>query len=248
MSELLKDLDEHRSVRAYLDRPIPEEVLDAVVHAAWRAPSSFNAQEISLVLVRDAARRRRIAEIAGGQPWIAQAPVFIAVVVDYHKTSLGVRKAGRKQEIHRSVEGLVAAAVDAGIVLEALMVAAHAEGLAIVPIGGIRRDPQAMIDLLELPELTFPVVGLCMGYAAGETAQKPRMEMTAFRHDETYDGSVLQSAIDAYDNQIVEHWRRVGRANGLTWSKAMATYFGVLDTRPVAEVLHRQGFRVTRDE
>ncbi len=245
MTDVLEVLNGHRSVRAYQERPVPDEVLDAVVRAAWRAPSSFNAQEISLVVVRDAARRRRIAEIAGGQPWIARAPVFIAVVIDYHKTSLGVEKAGGEQHIHRSVEGLVAAAVDAGIVLEALMVAARARGLAIVPIGGIRRDPQAMVDLLGLPELTFPVVGLSLGYAAEEPPQKPRMDIAAFRHDERYDPSRLPALVDAYDAELVEHWRRVGRPGGQAWSEAMAVYFGVPDTRPVAEVLRRQGFDVT---
>ncbi len=248
MPELLEVLNGHRSVRAYQERPVPDEVLDAIIHAAWRAPSSFNAQEISLVVVRDAARRRRIADIAGGQPWIAQAPVFITVVIDAHKTGLGVKRAGREPHLHRSLEGLVMAAVDAGIVLEALMVAAHAEGLAIVPIGGIRRDPQAMIDLLALPELTFPVAGLCLGYAAKEPEQKPRMDIAAFRHEERYDGSALPSIIAAYDTAIVEHWRRVGRANGLPWSEAMATYFGAPDRRPLAEVLRRQGFDLTAGE
>ena len=245
MAETLSVLENHRSVRAYLDRPVPDEVLDAVIHAAQRAPSSFNAQEISVVVVRDAARRRRIATIAGGQRWIAEAPAFVAVVIDAHKVEIGIRKAGGESHLHQSIEGLMMGAVDAGIVLEALMVAAHAEGLAIVPIGGIRRDPQAMIDLLELPELTFPVVGLCIGYAASQSAPKPRMEIAAFRHDETYDGSALGSIIDAYDAQIVEHWRQVGRASGTSWSEAMARYFGAPDTRPVGEGLLRQGFRVT---
>ncbi|NOZ78485.1 MAG: NADPH-dependent oxidoreductase [Acidobacteria bacterium] len=247
MHTTLDILKSHRSVRAYRDRPVPEDTLDAILEAAWRAPSSFNAQEISVVVVRDPERRTRISQIAGNQPWIAQAPVFIAVVIDYHKTGLGVVKAGREQQIQGSVDGLLMGAIDAGIVLEALMVAAHAEGLGIVPIGGIRRDPQAMIDLLGLPRLTFPVVGLCMGYPAQEPIQKPRMEISAFRHDEVYDASALPSAIDAYDIEIVEHWRRTDRSNGLAWSEAIANYLGVPDTRPVAEVLRQQGFDVTWD-
>ncbi len=242
MNDIVELMEQHRSVRAYQDRPVPGEVLNAVVRAAWRAPTSFNAQEISVVVVRDAVRRRRIAEIAGGQPWIAQAPVFLAVLLDYHKTALGVARAGGEQRVHREEEGLVMGAVDAGIALEALMVAARGLGLAVVPIGGIRRDPQALIDLLRLPPLTFPVAGLCIGYAVADTSIKPRMAMESFRHDETYDAGVLPAAIEAYDREIVEHWRRVGRMGGKAWSRNMAAYLGEGEPRPVGEVLRRQGF------
>jgi len=242
MSDVIGLLEGHRSVRAYEDRPVADEMLDAVIRAGWRAPSSFNAQEISVVVVRDAERRRRIAEIAGGQPWIAQAPVFIAVIMDYHKTALGVAKAGGEQRIHRQEEGLLMAAVDAGIVLEAMMVAARGLGLGVVPIGGIRRDAQALIDLLGLPPLTFPVAGLCLGHPAAETTIKPRMAMEAFRHEESYDAGVLPAVIEAYDREIVEHWRRVGRRGGTAWSENMAVYLAGKEPRPTGEVLRRQGF------
>ncbi len=247
MHETVNILKSHRSVRAYLDRPVPAAALDAILEAAWRAPTSYNAQEISVVVVRDQNHRNRIARIAGGQPWIARAPVFIAVVIDLYKTSLGVKKGGGEIQLQRGIEGLVMGALDAGIILEALIVAAHAEGLAIVPIGGIRRDPQAMIDLLGLPKLTFPVAGLCVGYAAEEPAQKPRMSFSTFRHNEVYDPSVLAPAIDAYDEELTAHWHRVGRPNGRPWSKAMAAYFGTPDARPIAAVLESQGFEIVPD-
>lgn len=242
MSDIVELMEQHRSVRGFEDRPVPEELLNAVVRAAWRAPTSFNAQEISVVVVRDAGRRRRIAEIAGGQPWIAQAPVFLAVLMDFHKTALGVTRAGGEQRVHRELEGVIMGAVDAGIALEALMVAARGLGLAIVPIGGIRRDPQAMIDLLELPPLTFPAVGLCVGYAAVVNPLKPRMALPSFRHEEVYQAGRIPAAIEAYDREIVDHWRRVGRPGGEAWSRNMAAYLGAGKPRPVEEVLRRQGF------
>jgi hypothetical protein len=74
-----------------------------------------------------------------------------------------------------------------------LMTAARALGLGVVPIGGIRRDPQAMIDLLQLPANTFPVDGVVLGYVAEESPQKPRMAIESFRHEETYHPEVLES-------------------------------------------------------
>ena len=149
MNETVRLLQAHHSSRSYKTDPIPEEILEAIIECAHRAPTSTNSQEVSLVVVRDAAKRARIAEIAGGQPWIAQAPVFIAVIVDFYKTGLGVEKAGAAQVFQRSLEGILAAVSDVGIAMATLMTAARAFGLGIVPIGGIRRDPQAMIDLLD---------------------------------------------------------------------------------------------------
>src|ERR1035438_4751405 len=175
------------------------------------APTSINSQQISLVVVRDAASRARIAEIAGGQPWIAQAPVFIAVIADLYKTGLGVEKAGAEQVMQRSLEAILSAVSDAGIAMATLMTAARAFGLGIVPIGGIRRDPQGMIDLLGLPPNTFPVAGVVLGYIAEESPQKPRMSIESFRHEEKYHPEVVMPAIDAYDLTLHEYWLKIDR-------------------------------------
>ena len=134
MNETVRLLQAHHSSRSYKTDPIPAEILEAIIECAHRAPTSTNSQEVSLVVVRNPAKRARIAEIAGGQPWIAEAPVFIAVIVDFYKTGLGVEKAGAEQVFQRSLEGILAAVSDAGIAMATLMTATRAFGLGVVPI------------------------------------------------------------------------------------------------------------------
>ena len=237
MNDTLQLLQSHSSSRSYTDQPVSDAMLDEIIQAAWRGPTSINAQEISLVVVRDAARRARISEIAGGQPWIAQAPVFITLIIDFNKTRIGVEKAGQTQVIQESMEGFGVAAVDAGITLGNLMTAARSLGLGIVPIGGIRRNPQAMIDLLELPALTFPLVGMCIGHIAVDAPQKPRMDISTFRHDERYDASRYKAAIDSYDETIMKYWQQLGRSDGLPWSSNLGNFLKTVyfpEVRPVA--------------
>jgi FMN reductase [NAD(P)H] len=243
MNETVRLLQAHHSSRSYKSDPIPEEILDAIIESAHRAPTSSNSQQISLVVVRDAASRARIAEIAGGQPWIAQAPVFIAVVADFYKTGLGVEKAGAEQVFQRSLEAIISAVSDAGIAMATLMTAARALGLGIVPIGGIRRDSQAMIDLLELPRETFPVGGVVLGYVSEEATQKPRLPIGSFRHEEKYHPEALKPAIDAYDLTIQEYWRKIGRTDGLAWSANMAQNYSSF-SRYLKAVAQRQGFTI----
>ncbi|KUM01931.1 NADPH-dependent oxidoreductase [Chromobacterium subtsugae] len=242
MNETLQLMQQHRSVRSYQDKPISQQTLDAVLDAAWKGPTSINGQQVSLVVVQDAEQRQRIAEIAGGQPWIAQAPVFIAVVIDFHKTRLGVEMAGAQQTIHNSVEAFAVGAVDAGIALGNLMTAARSAGLGVVPIGGIRRDPQAMIELLQLPELTFPLVGLALGHPDQEGSVKPRLPRDSFVHNGQYQAEALPGHIAAYDETLRQYWQDIGRGDGEPWSRNTAGYYRNVYFPKVAPVARSQGF------
>jgi len=242
MNETLQLQNAHRSDRSFTDQAIDDAQLNAIIEAAYRAPTSINSQQVSLVVVRDAAHRARIAEIAGGQAWIAKAPVFITVVVDFNKTKAGATVAGTQQVIHESVEGFASGAVDAGIALGNLMVAAHSLGLGVVPIGGIRRDPEAIIELLKLPALTYPIVGVAIGHIDKPATQKPRLPIASFRHDEYYHAEAIGPAIAEYDKTLPEYWRSIGRSDGLPWSaNTAASYKQVYfpQTRPITV---KQGF------
>lgn len=85
-----------RMVRNYdRDKPVSHESLERIAAAAQRAPSAGFSQGQRVVIVTDAERRRRIAEIchepemvqAGFDPWVSRAPaLFIPTVSEeiYH--------------------------------------------------------------------------------------------------------------------------------------------------------------------
>jgi FMN reductase [NAD(P)H] len=242
MNETIRIMKSHRCDRSFTGEPVSKAMLTEIISAAQCSPNSVNGQQISLVVVRDPARRARIAEIAGGQPWVAQAPVFIAVVIDFYKAHVAAEMAGLKQVIHESMEGFGVGAVDAGIILGNLMTAARSLGLGIVPIGGIRRDPQAMIDLLELPPYTFPIDGLCIGHVAQQAPQKPRLPLASFWHDETYHREAIAPAIKEYDAVLTAYWKQIGRPEGTAWSTNTAGFYRHVYFPNVRPVAAKQGF------
>ncbi|MEH2920689.1 NADPH-dependent oxidoreductase [Samsonia erythrinae] len=244
MNNTIELFSSHRSERSYLDKPIPDDVLDAIIQSAHLAPTSVNSQQVSLVVTRDPERRARIAELAGGQPWIAKAPVFITVVLDMHKTQVGIAMSGKQQHAHESLESLISGSTDVGIALGSLMAAARSFGLGIVPIGGIRRDPTAMIDLLQLPALTFPVAGVVIGYVDTPAHQKPRLPLNTFRHDETYHQDVLPAGIAQYNETLVAHWKKTGRADGDNWGDNTASYYQHIYFPNVLPAILQQGFKL----
>lgn len=67
-----------RSARKFRPDPVPGQALDSMLEAARLAPSGGNAQSHRFGVVTDPAIKKALAEAAGGQMWIADAPVVIA--------------------------------------------------------------------------------------------------------------------------------------------------------------------------
>jgi len=80
--QLMDAIRARRAVRAYRPDPIPEQVLHRVLEAAIHAPRGGGARNWQFGVVTDAEMRRALAEAAGGQLWIAEAPVVLALCAD----------------------------------------------------------------------------------------------------------------------------------------------------------------------
>lgn len=218
MNKTIETIQNHRSIRHYLDKKIPEEMLDQIFKSIQAMPTSINGQQISVVVIKNKETKEKFAEIAGGQSWIAQAPVFLVFVADFYKSYLAGKKTGRDQVIHESMEGSLVGTFDGGLAMGAAIIAAESLGLGIVPIGGIRKDPQAVIDLLELPKYTFPLAGLCIGYPEDRSRQKPRLPQETFIHEEKYHKEKLEENIDKYDEIMAPYLKEIGREAEVNWT------------------------------
>ena len=243
MTETIKIMENHRSIRSFTDEAVSEEMISAVISAAQHAPTSINGQGISIIVIKDKNTREKMAELTGGQTWVAQAPVFLIFIADLYKTSLGVKNAGYEQIIHESVEGMMVASVDAGIALGTVVTAAESLGLGIVPIGAVRKNPETVIDLLELPEYTFPMVGLAVGHPKDHSRQKPRMDIKTFRFDEKYDKDRLPELINNYDRQIAKYLDEIGREQEKSWSNFVANAYKTVYFPDVYPTALKQGFK-----
>lgn len=69
-----------RNVRAYEDRAIPAGVLDRVLEAGRRAPSSRNRQRWDFVVCTDRAQLRELAEVWRGAGHVAEAAATVGLV------------------------------------------------------------------------------------------------------------------------------------------------------------------------
>jgi len=91
MNETIKSIQNHRSIRKFTDKQLEESVIDQIIKSAQSMPNSINGQQTYIIVVRDKERKAKLAELAGGQPWIDAAPVFLVFVMDFYKTNLAAQ-------------------------------------------------------------------------------------------------------------------------------------------------------------
>lgn len=241
---VIDQLSQRRSVRAFTGEPVREADLTAILQATQQAPSSINGQQTSLVVIRDKERIARVAEIAGGQPQVAGAEVVVVFVIDYNRTAEAANIVGTEQVVERSAEGIMAGAVDAGIALATFQAAANALGYGSTAIGGIRRNPAALIELLELPARTYPLVGATLGVPDQERlAQvKPRVPLESYALAEHYDSAKVAAGVATYDQVLRSWWDAQGMTQMGTYSQDTAKTYSTVYFPTIAATMRSQGF------
>lgn len=153
---------------------MPQEVLDTLFDVAMHTSTSRGLQHAGLIRVVDKHKRARIAEIAT-QPYIARAPELVIAIVDARRSARILEERGKDPAPAASSEVFREGFTDAVLMLQNIAVAAESLGLGITMLGSVLNDYAALIEVLELPEFTFPVLGLQFGYPGQDPQLKPRM-------------------------------------------------------------------------
>ncbi len=169
MNDIIKALEERRSVRAYEDKPVPREFIEQVIEAGLWAPSGMGRQSPIIVAVADRALRDRLsaanAAVMGGDgdPFYG-APVVLVVLAP------------------RDVPTYI---YDGSLVMGNLMTAAHALGLGSCWIHRAKEvfdQPEFKQLLADLGvEGDYEGVGNCiLDWPAQDPEPKPRREGRVF--------------------------------------------------------------------
>ena len=165
--DVMTAIKTRRSIRAYKDKPIEDEKLEAVLEAGRLAPSASNLQEWKYVVVKDKALRGKLVDAANGQRFVGQAAaVIVACAV---------------QTDHVMPCGELSYPIDVAISVDHMTLAAVEQGLGTCWIGAFRQDE--VRRLLGIPEEVRVVVLLPIGYPDVSPTPKPRksiQEITSY--------------------------------------------------------------------
>ena len=198
---VLQSLLAHRSVRAFDPAPLDEGTLEWLIAAAQSAPSSSNLQTWSVVAVQDPARKARLAELAGGQDHVRDAPLVLVWLADLARLRGLAQQAQVPVEAADYLDTSLMGVIDAVLAAQNAVVAAQSLGLGTVYLGAIRNQPERVAEELGLPPGVFAVVGLCVGRpdAARPAAIKPRLPQAAVLSRERYARPEAQRHVQLYD-------------------------------------------------
>jgi FMN reductase (NADPH) len=156
----------------------------------------------SVVVTSDAQQRARMAELCGNQKHIAQAPLFLTWCADLSRLDRVCKRRGYTQ-VSDYVESFLVSAVDVALAMQNAALAAESLGLGMCYIGAIRNNPLAVVELLDLPALVFPISGMTLGWPAVEPMIRPRLPLEAILHWDRYSTEGEEKAIEAYDQAMM---------------------------------------------
>ena len=232
----------HRSIRKFLDKSIDTETLEKLIECGQAAASSSFIQAYSVIRVTNNVVRTQIADAAGGQRWVEEAPEFLVFCADLKRIEIAcVEQGAGKLEGH--TEHFLAASVDVALMAQNVLLAAESMGMGGVFIGGIRNDPQLVSELLDLPNQVFPVFGMCLGWPAIDPDVKPRFPVNSILHQDHYATHKVETQVEAYDLQMKAYYQaRTGKTRVSNWSEQTAK--AVQDKKRVHMLafLNKRGF------
>jgi len=181
-----KAIYSRRDVRSHFtSKPVEDEILSKILHAAHHAPSVGFSQPWNFILIKDEQTKKRIKEsfqeekkrssqlidepkrskyLAFKLEGISESPVNLCVT--YDPTKFGPFVIGRSSIPEAGLYSVCCA-------IQNLWLSARTEGIGLGWVSILSNE--ILKEVLELPEQVIPVAYLCLGYV-DDFAEKPDLE------------------------------------------------------------------------
>lgn len=175
MNEIMESLYQRKSMRAYEDREIPEEMKKLILKAASQAPTAGCQQLYTILDITDQKLKEALSESCDHQPFIAKAPMVLIFCADYQKWVDTFTEAGA-QPRRPGAGDLMLAVCDAVIAAQNAVVAAQSLGIGSCYIGDIMEQCELHREMLKLPEYVFPAAMVVFGYPTQQQRERKKPE------------------------------------------------------------------------
>ncbi len=189
---MLQTILRRRSVRSFDQRPIPDEVFDAILEAGRLAPSTVNLQSWSFAVFSAPSWKDTF-----GRPIPFKAQRAVIVMGDLHRVRSLVRDFPESALVDYTT-----AVMNASLAAMNMNLAAEALGVASVMLSETGRtgllDAGYLRDTLRLPEKVFPITTIVFGYPAGAyPPMPPKLPLETICFEDRYGEA---------DRAVMEDW------------------------------------------
>lgn len=243
MKDIATTLLKRTSVRRYERQPIEAEKLQLIYEAIANSPTSYNGQQYSVIAIDDQPLKEKLYELTG-QKQIKTCALFLIFCADYHKIECLAREKGFDVPPFRdTMDGIMVGTIDATIAMSNARIMAEALGLGCCCIGYVRTAaPQEVSAMLHLPQGTFIVCGLAIGYPREQPDIKPKQDEPLLIHRNGYHDEEITQRLQQYDEHISVYNRtRQGSTTDNDWCGHIAGYYDEGMNNRVLTYLKSQG-------
>lgn len=167
---------EHRTIRFFKDERVETAQVEQIYEVMNRTATSSGLQTYSVIRVTDQNIKDKISEICK-QAYVAHAPELCILLVDQYRNTEIARAKGDEAQHYGDMNNFFQGVADVYLAAQNMTNAIESLGLGAVYLGSVLNDAQAMIELLQLPKFTFPLLGLAFGYPNDNPQLKPRMAL-----------------------------------------------------------------------
>lgn len=233
----------HRSIRKFKDQQLTEEQLTTLYTVFQHTATSLFMQNATLLHITDETKRAKIRELCGQKYVGAQGDLFI-FVVDLYRNQQIRQQLGKDDGRLHTTDIFFQGLDDTLLAWQNVANAVESMGLGYVPLGTINDHPLAMLDVLDLPKLTFPALGMQVGVPDQEPQLKPRLplEFTTFENDYPRDFTV--DNLKDYDQVVTTYYdlrdtnKRIDSFTKQITGEKLNTK--AIDRDELPELLHKQ--------
>ena len=181
MNETIRQLMERKSVRVFEEKPIGQQEKEAILNAAFAAPTAGNQQLYTILDITDPELKQQLSESCDHQPFIATAPMVLIFLADCRKWYNAFLAAGCTPRLPGAGDLLLAVS-DANIAAQNAVAAAESLGIGSCYIGDVMENCETHRRMLNLPAYVFPAAMLVFGYPTRQQLEREKPRRVARKH------------------------------------------------------------------
>lgn len=250
MNQTIKNQLNHRTIREFTDEKIDETTINTLLEVVNMSASSNGMQNMSVIRITDPKIKKNLAE-NGNQEYMARATELWIFIVDLNRNYQIAKEMGTENDNIISFDKFIQGFTDAIIAAQNLTVAVESLGLGANYFGNIHNDTKKVIELLKMPKLTYPAVGVGYGVPNQNPQIKPRLDIKLKTYENSY--KTYDSYLDMvknYDQEMTTYYdlRDSGRKSE-SFSSQISKKQGtsIKNRNKMFETLKEQGFILNID-
>lgn len=199
MSNNISDIIDNRATcRSFMEKEIPEEIMNQLLDAACKSPSSGGFQTYSIIKVTKKEKKQQLVTLCRNQKFIEKAPVSLIFCIDFRRVKRIIEVEPSPCTETDSFMNFWMGLIDAAISAQTLCLAAEAFGLKSVYIGNMVNTVDKVAELFNVPQYVCPAIMVTLGYPISLPKKSLKYNKSILVHEDEYHDMDIDIIMKAY--------------------------------------------------